>query len=839
MPDNMVPTDSMIRYVVMNHDMSLIRKISGPYDFSILKELELYNQREIGQTDKKKIWDTDHFFYKLIPIATVKGWNLTLTYVLNRFSINVNHHTFKRPVHDHVLRGYAEFWFMISVILNRQFDKDQGWEHYFRGSINDANIEHNLNDVETELHSDVTEIIDCTSLLEFCLSNAFINSAAILIDLGVKLDHETACKLYLERNNNNYRGIELESNNVSMRNAILGVFRSSNKLDTAMKLIERYIESGYFAPDWCEIAVYFDAWKCEGSLLTNIDNYLDGVTSDMPNIDVATRISFENRRNDLKYIKNAAENQEDVLLDKLVQRNYRVNDNNKYEESVLHTILRRYPYTDDTLIMCGHLVENHANVFKQNHSNKTPWHIIAESCDIRMLWQAMRCMLWGRYNNLYEIWRDEKGRIPLFHATRQVYTPLVDDVFLCMLREFEFDLLSQDDDLFTPLHQLASIGDFDRTQMALEHQRRIQKPINTIPGSDLIPGRFEFADISLMEAAAENCRKYYSMSSIALWFPIDIDDSEEQKNLCRNQRSEYLNRKNNQGQTVLFVACKYGHIARIKNYMKLMIWMGAWVNILSNGSDTLMHAIASPKVPNRLYSDRSRPTPPGHIFDLLYYIDSLNNEMIFTKNAKGQYPLHLAVKHGMYVVMTALIQVANRSFQRVHTPEEVHKKMSNYLNTATQKPTIYEGWTPLHKTLKYCRRCIQNMADSDYDHLVLGEKLENYVKMAQTLIASGAKVDNWSRSIGAVIASKYPLIERVRDLTFLLELSTKEPSKHIFGRFTGLPHDVFNNICQESRKPSIGKLLRDIELDFKPTATTQDEFDDKDDLDWMKAEIIV
>jgi hypothetical protein len=54
MPDNMVPTDSMIRYVVMNHDMSLIGKISGPYDFSILKELELYSEREIGQTDEKK-----------------------------------------------------------------------------------------------------------------------------------------------------------------------------------------------------------------------------------------------------------------------------------------------------------------------------------------------------------------------------------------------------------------------------------------------------------------------------------------------------------------------------------------------------------------------------------------------------------------------------------------------------------------------------------------------------------------------------------------------------------------------------------------------------------------
>ena len=111
--------------------------------------------------------------------------------------------------------------------------------------------------------------------------------------------------------------------------------------------------------------------------------------------------------------------------------------------------------------------------------------------------------------------------------------------------------------------------------------------------------------------------------------------------------------------------------------------------------------------------------------------------------------------------------------------------------------------------------------------------------MAQTLIASGAKVDDWSKSIGAVIALKYPLIQRVEDLTFLLELSTKEPSKFLFGRYTGLPPDVFNNICRESRKPIINKLLSDIEYDVKPTETNIDESDEKDDTDWEGTEIIV
>ena len=103
---------------------------------------------------------------------------------------------------------------------------------------------------------------------------------------------------------------------------------------------------------------------------------------------------------------------------------------------------------------------------------------------------------------------------------------------------------------------------------------------------------------------------------------------------------------------------------------------------------------------------------------------------------------------------------------------------------------------------------------------------------------SGANVDDWSRSIDVVIASKYPSIQRVKDLTFLLELSTKEPSK-IFGPYTGLPSDVFNKIFQESRKPIINKLLTDIEYDFTPTETIIDESDKKDDIDWKANEIKV
>ena len=85
----------------------------------------------------------------------------------------------------------------------------------------------------------------------------------------------------------------------------------------------------------------------------------------------------------------------------------------------------------------------------------------------------------------------------MFQATRKVYKP-VGDVCLCMFREFEFDLLSQDHDRFTPLHQLASIGDFHRTQLALEHKRQIGHPVNTIPRSDLIPDLPQLKDISLM-----------------------------------------------------------------------------------------------------------------------------------------------------------------------------------------------------------------------------------------------------------------------------------------------------------------------------------------------------
>ena len=126
----------------------------------------------------------------------------TFTYSSNKFSTHANHRRLTSHVHDHRMRGYAEFWFMISVILNRKFDKDQRWEDYYRDSINDVNLEQQLEDVDNELHLDVIQNIDCTSLLEICLSNAFIYSAKILIDLGVKLDHEKACKLYLERNNN-------------------------------------------------------------------------------------------------------------------------------------------------------------------------------------------------------------------------------------------------------------------------------------------------------------------------------------------------------------------------------------------------------------------------------------------------------------------------------------------------------------------------------------------------------------------------------------------------------------------------------------------------------------
>ena len=137
---------------------------------------------------------------------------------------------------------------------------------------------------------------------------------------------------------------------------------------------------------------------------------MDEYGENTPNISAVTEEIYENRKTDVKYVKNALENHEDDLFMKLVKKNYRVNDDNEYEESVLHIILRRYPYTAYTLNICGVLAENNANLFKQNISKQTPWHMIAESCDIRMFREAMKCTLVRRYNNKYALWREEKGK---------------------------------------------------------------------------------------------------------------------------------------------------------------------------------------------------------------------------------------------------------------------------------------------------------------------------------------------------------------------------------------------------------------------------------------------
>ena len=90
--------------------------------------------------------------------------------------------------------------------------------------------------------------------------------------------------------------------------------------------------------------------------------------------------------------------------------------------------------------------------------------------------------------------------------------------------------------------------------------------------------------------------------------------------------------------------------------------------------------------------------------------------------------------------------------------------------------------------------------------MVLGEDLENYVKIAQLLIVNGATVDDRSRKISWLIASKYPFIERVKNLTWLLTLSNKKASD-----FKYLPDDVFHRICVESREPLKKSLFNCIE----------------------------
>ena len=100
---------------------------------------------------------------------------------------------------------------MISAILNRKLVKDRTWYDMYHEVLTDDNPEIALQEVDESTHLSLVKIIDCTRLLEFCLSEAFIKSARILIHHGVQLDHDTACQLYLERNTNACDGIEREN----------------------------------------------------------------------------------------------------------------------------------------------------------------------------------------------------------------------------------------------------------------------------------------------------------------------------------------------------------------------------------------------------------------------------------------------------------------------------------------------------------------------------------------------------------------------------------------------------------------------------------------------------
>jgi hypothetical protein len=435
----------------------------------------------------------------------------------------------------------------------------------------------------------------------------------------------------------------------------------------------------------------------------------------------------------------------------------------------------------------------HALWTKRDKSGKTPLHYLAKTDLVDIAIEAFEtCPDFPTSVN----WLDDNKFSPLFYAARNFVTDINDEeiqksMFIILLRKFGFDVSQEGRHNYTPLHQLAKVGNW---QMMDYLSRNGMLYGSYYDQEGLTEIRIHNSKgFTLLESSAEGCNKFFTRYMLVKWMRVDPDLPKDTRDQLFQKRSEFIDKGHFESKNLMFIACQFGRISRIEGYIRALMLMGGSIDPVDCKGNNLIHAFSKSKAritdKDQFWVDKRDPYG-GDCWHLLKFIHHQSPHLIFARNIHGDLPLHMAVDHGKTSTVASLLLLAVNTIDKY--PEEKSVRDSILFNYVNQKNTSNE--TPLFIAFSLMNGYTRPLTNGTK----LTRKLHEWVKIAELLIMVGAKVSNPMRAYVKKLQVEYNSSKQLEKLVRLVMIFTPHPVPCIWGRLANLPTELYEYITHQS-----------------------------------------
>ena len=578
-----------------------------------------------------------------------------------------------------------------------------------------------------------------------------------------------------------------------------------------------------------------------------------------------TLLEIGEHKKKVKYVLDAIKHRNADTLNLLVLHGYAVNNEEEKEFSPLHLLFtdalnapldgslysysrRRNKITHLYETLCSHPSNDpsktsdgfKAFVTKKDFKGRTALHYLAQTSLTEIAFNIFenKKTLSANIN-----WLDIYGCSPLFYAAKSwklerfgTNEPLNHEDFqyaqksmfaILFDRYIERDIIDDNNyerkhlfsinqeglDKRTPLHQLAKFGNWQLLEY-LERRYDLYDKNPYHSTGRTCADRLFFVNsdgFTLLDSAAVSCKKQFTRWVLKKSIPVDIDDSREEKERTQQARSSCINRQYCGSKNLMSIACEFGRPSRVTAYIKMLISLGGDPRLLDGESNNLMHAVSSSKgSPPTPLTDSTilcgryqaiRDRYQADSWEVLDFINAKEPRSIFNSNEKGELPLHVAVRCCKSSTVASLLTIAIGSVRKSLDAYQLHDVITRHVNHKNR-----ENQSPLDLLFLLMDDYKREFSRMQKQWLPI--KLQRCVKIAEFLIASGAKVDKSMMSAITNLSLEYNHTPLLSNLIRIAVISTSRPIPYFLGSLNRIPLEIYQKISNES---VFQELLDDIE----------------------------
>jgi ankyrin repeat protein len=465
---------------------------------------------------------------------------------------------------------------------------------------------------------------------------------------------------------------------------------------------------------------------------------------------------INNQRNQTEFIRKAARRNDIKRIQELSSNGFAINEESE-EFSILHEVLARThnrPTSNiagtNEVIAC--LDRCGADWCKRDRYGRLPIHMVAVHSERGMLDQALMYSDKWRFDTLE--CRDNMGRHPLHYAAHYrsggMFMWMCEHEILCKLSV-------EDDRGYTPVHILAKVG-------AVDHLEALAR----ITGLNLLQVE-SGSGITLLEASACGCQPNSTR------YLLDVYRNQN-NGIAVDEINNILNKKNGEGESLLFVACKEGRRSRICSYIEFLLRRSVDFKTTDLRGNTLLHAVALQQTSRTAEDEIGNLTSShggGKCFPLIKRLVELDPSILYTENADGATPLAAAVDSGNQFVVASILWIASTKMTTL-----IFGKL---VNQARRGPVLHN--------------CLVRLKEQTTESQQI-----RFMQIAELLLISGANVDEVTMRLVEGVAetqsSHQYLVERISRLARLRRQTSHTPTRKFTNRIRDLPQELFEIISK-------------------------------------------